>query len=42
MVIFLPRIVGLSGVIIAALAFTLSQFFEIAYLFYQSRRLQVG
>ena len=42
MVIFLPRIVGLSGVIIAALAFTLSQFFEIAYLYYQSRRLQVG
>ena len=41
MVVFLPKVVGLSGVIIAALAFTLSQFFEIAYLYYRAHRLQL-
>jgi hypothetical protein len=41
-VILLPKIVGVSGVVIAALAFTLSQFFEIAYLLYRSRRLELG
>jgi len=42
MVILLPKVVGLSGVVIAALAFTLSQFFEIAYLVYRARRLNLG
>src|SRR6056297_3110379 len=42
MVILLPKVVGLSGVIIAAMAFTLSQFFEIAYLVYRARRLELG